>query len=440
MILAMKLVWFEIKFSYLKEKLFLLISTLILILSLSCNESGKETVIDFWGLGSEGEFVKQLIPRFEAQNPSIKVKVQMAPWTAAQEKLISAFASDNLPDVFQLGNTWVPQFAQLEAITELSSQLPESKIIKKENYFDGIWDTNVIDSLVYGIPWYIDTRVMFYRKDVFEKAGFRSPPKTWDELYQLSKKIKASHKGEEKYAIFIATNEWANFIIFGLQNGADILKDNNTYGNFSSKKFTEAFSYLTKYYRENLTPFGVSQVTNVYQAFAEEYFSIYISGPWNISEFKKWMTGDLQDKWMTAALPGPNENIKGISLAGGSSLVISQRSKYKNEAWKLIEYLSKPETQIDFYHLVNDLPAVKEAWKDTSLSNNPYMKAFYEQFNYVVATPKIPEWEQIVFSKLQQYVELAARNVLSVKEALQKLDDDVNVILEKRRWMLSRNK
>jgi multiple sugar transport system substrate-binding protein len=413
--------------------------SLLLVMSLSCNESSKETLIDFWGLGSEGEFVKQLIPKFEAENPGIKVKVQMAPWTAAQEKLISAFASDNLPDVFQLGNTWIPQFAQLEGISELSDFIRISKTVKKENYFSGIWDTNVLDSLVYGIPWYIDTRVLFYRTDVFAKAGFNSPPKTWAELYELSKRIKANHKGEEKYAIFIATNEWANFVIFGLQNGAEILKDNNTYGNFSSEKFAEAFTYLTNFYKENLTPLGVSQVTNVYQAFAEEYFSMYISGPWNISEFKKWMTGDLKDKWMTAALPGPNENTKGVSLAGGSSLVVSQKSKHKNEAWKLIEFLSKPETQIEFYHLVNDLPAVKEAWKDTSLSNNPYMKAFYEQFNNVVATPKIPEWEQIVFSKLQQYVELAARNVLTVKEALKKLDDDVNVILEKRRWMLSRS-
>ena len=418
----------------------IIVGLTFILSSFSCTDSNKETTIDFWGLGSEGEFVKQLIPQFEADNPGIKVKVQMAPWTAAQEKLISAFASDNLPDVFQLGNTWIPQFAQLEGISELSQFIRNSKTVKKENYFGGIWDTNVLDSLVYGIPWYIDTRVLFYRTDAFEKAGFKSPPKTWDELYQLSKKIKASHKGEEKYAIFIATNEWANFVIFGLQNGAEILKDNNTYGNFSSEKFAEAFTYLTNFYKENLTPLGVSQVTNVYQAFAEEYFSMYISGPWNISEFKKWMTGDLKDKWMTAALPGPDANTKGVSLAGGSSLVISQRSKHKNEAWKLIEFLSKPETQIEFYYLVNDLPAVKEAWKDTSLSNNPYMKAFYEQFNHVVATPKIPEWEQIVFSKLQQYVELAARNVLTVKEALKRLDDDVNVILEKRRWMLSRNK
>ncbi len=436
----MKSLRFEIKILNSKETLFLFIFSLILTLSLSCNESSDETVIDFWGLGSEGEFVKQLIPKFEAENPGIKVKVQMTPWTAAQEKLISAFASDNLPDVFQLGNTWIPQFAQLDAIANLNEWLQKSKVIQKEKYFEGIWDTNVIDSLVYGIPWYIDTRVLFYRTDVLQKAGFNSPPKTWDELYLLSKKIKEVNKNIERYAIYIPTNEWANFIIFGLQNGADILKDNNTYGNFSSKKFTEAFTYLVNFYKENLTPLGVSQVTNVYQAFAEEYFSMYISGPWNISEFKKWMTGDLKDKWMTAALPGPDENTKGVSLAGGSSLVISRKSKHKSEAWKLIEFLSKSETQIEFYHLVNDLPAVKEAWKDTSLSSNIYMKAFYEQFNYVVATPKIPEWEQIVFSKLQQYVELAARNVLTVKEALKKLDDDVNVILEKRRWMLNKSK
>lgn len=410
------------------------------MLFFSCKELSKEVVIDFWGLGSEGEYVKKLIPRFEAENPGIKVRVQMIPWTAAQEKLISAFASDNLPDAFQLGNTWIPQFAQLEGIIQLDDFIGKSDVIKTENYFYGIWDTNVLDTMVYGIPWYIDTRLLFYRTDVIQKAGFKSPPKTWDELHSLSKRIKEIYKGEEKYAIYIPTNEWSNFIIFGLQNDAEILKDNNTYGNFSSKEFTQAFDFLINFYKENLTPLGVSQVTNVYQAFAEEYFSIYISGPWNIIEFKKWMTGELKDKWMTAPLPAPNENKKGVSLAGGSSLVISKKSKHKTEAWKLIEFLSKPEIQTEFYRLVNDLPAVKEAWSDSLLSHDPYIKAFYEQFNYVVATPKIPEWEQIVFSKLQQYVEFAARNVLTTETAIKKLDEDVNVILEKRRWMLNRNK
>jgi multiple sugar transport system substrate-binding protein len=279
---------------------------------------------------------------------------------------------------------------------------------------------------------------MFYRTDIFERAGYKQPPKSWTELYDLCKKIKALYKGEEKYAIYLPTNEWPPFIIFGLQNNASLLKDNNTRAYFSSREFKESFEFLIKFHKEKLAPIGISQVTNVYQALKDEYFSIYISGPWNINEFKKWMTGNLTDKWSTAPMPSKSGvNYPGVSLAGGSSLVIFKNSEHKEEVWKFIEFLSEPSTQIKFYNLLYNLPAVREAWADSSIANNIYTKAFYEQFNNVVATPKIPEWEQIAFSKVQQYAELAARDAISIDEALQKLDKDVNQILEKRRSLIS---
>lgn len=412
----------------------------LLLLFVSCSEnSDKSILLTFWAMGSEAEYVTKLVPEFEKRNSGIKVKVQAVPWTAAQEKLITAFVSDNTPDACQLGNTWVPQFSSLNAIIGLDDFIAESEIIKKEKYFPGIWDTNVIDSVVYGIPWYVDTRVMFYRTDLFERVGYKNPPKSWDELFDLCKKIKALFPGEEKYAIYLPTNEWAPFIIFGLQNNASLLKDNNSRGNFSSKEFKEAFEFLIKFHKENLAPMGISQVTNVYQAFKDEYFSIYISGPWNINEYKKWMTGNLSDKWSTAPLPSKNgENYPGVSLAGGSSLVIFKNSKHKKEVWKFIEYLSEKKTQIEFYKLLYNLPAIKEAWEDSSISNNIYMKAFYEQFNHVVPTPKVTEWEQIAFAKVQQYAEIAVRGQMSVDDALKSLDNDVDKILEKRRWLLSR--
>jgi multiple sugar transport system substrate-binding protein len=67
------------------------------------------------------------------------------------------------------------------------------------------------------------------------------------------------------------------------------------------------------------------------------------------------------------------------------------------------------------------------------------MQAFHTQLNYVVPTPKVPEWEQIVFAKVQQYAELAAREVMTINKALKNLDADVDRILEKRRWLLSRD-
>ncbi len=390
-------------------------------------------------MGAEGEFVKKLVPEFEKRNPSVRIDVQMIPWTAAQEKLITAYASDNLPDVFQLGNTWIPQFAALEALEDLNRWMEGSATIQNENYFQGIWDTNIIENRLYGIPWYIDTRVLFYRTDILKKAGFERPPETWKELYNLAKSIRHMAGEEEKYAIYLPTNEWATFVIFGLQNKAVLLTDNNCYANFSSEEFRTAFEFMIKFTWESLSPLGFSQVINVYQAFAEEYFAMYISGPWNIPEFKKWMINDLADKWMTAPLPGPESNLPGVSLAGGSSLVLSRKSLKKSAGWQWIEYLSENESQLQLYRLINDLPAIKSAWQDSLLSKDPYMAAFFEQFHHVVATPKVPEWEQIAFSKIQQYAEIAARRVLPINKVLTDLDKDVNRILEKRRWLLGRD-
>ncbi len=428
------------KVSKVKFILFYLLLLLILISS-GCADKKSATTLKFWAMGTEAEFVTKLVPEFQRRNPGIKVDVQQIPWNAAQEKLVTAFASDNTPDICQLGNTWIAQFASLNAIISLDKYIAESPAINKENYFAGVWDTNIIDSLVYGIPWYIDTRLMFYRTDVFKKAGYDNPPRSWAELYDLCKKIKALHRGEDKYAIYLPTNEWNPFIMFALENNASLLKDNNSRGNFDSEEFKEAFRYLTNFHKEKLAPLGISQVTNVYQAFVEEYFSIYISGPWNINEFKKWMTGDLADKWSTAPMPSKNgDHYPGVSLAGGSSLVIFKDCEHKQDAWKFIEFLSETSTQLEFYHLLYNLPAVKDAWEDTSLANNKYMKAFRVQFENVVATPKVPEWEQIAFAKVQQYVELVVRGAMTVDEAVKNLDKDVDKILEKRRWLLSRKK
>ncbi len=414
---------------------------LLFLIFVSCSKKeSKQTVINFWAMGAEGEYIQKLIPEFEKRYPNIKVKVQMIPWTAAQEKLITAYASDNSPDAFQLGNTWIPQFSELKALEDLSPFINKSKNIKKENYYEGVWDTNILNGKVYGIPWYVDTRLLFYRSDVLEEAGYKNPPKTWDELLDCARKVRKVLKDDNKFPIYIPTNEWVPFIVFGKQAGSSILKNNDSYGNFSGKEFKIGFTYLMQFFKEGLSPIGISQVTNVYQAFADKYINIYISGPWNIIEFNKIFVGDLKGKYKTAPMPGYKGEYPGLSLAGGASIVMYKKSKHKQEVWKFIEYLSKPKVQVQFYKYLFDLPAVKSAWQDSSIVNDPNMQAFYQQFQNVVPTPKIPEWEQIAFSKVQQYAEFCSRGTLTIDEALKKLDNDANNILEKRRYILSKRK
>lgn len=413
------------------------LALLVFFVSFSCGtKQDTKTVINFWGMGVEGEKIDSLVVEFEQLNPGIKVKVQRIPWTAAHEKLITSYASETMPDVFQLGNTWIPEFEALNALEPLNSWIKKSNEIKEENYFAGIWDTNIIDSIVYGIPWYVDTRLLFYRSDVLKKAGYPEPPKTWDELYDVSKKIKALDNSDKKYSLFLPVNEWVPFIVFGLQNGSTLLRDKNQYGNFSGAEFKSSYNYAMKFFYEGLAPKGMTEVSNVYQAFAEGYFSMFISGPWNIVELKNRFPAELQDKWMVAPMPSPDNNYPGVSLAGGSSLAVARSSQQKEAAWKFVEFLSKRESQLKFYKIVADLPAVKSAWQDSVFASDKYMKAFYMQLQRAVPTPKIPEWEQIVISKIQTTAEKTANKSATVDEALKSLDNDVDKILEKRRWII----
>ncbi|MGQ0812943.1 MAG: extracellular solute-binding protein, partial [Gemmatimonadota bacterium] len=261
--------------------------------------------IRFWGLGREGEVVAELIPEFEKDNPGIRVRVQQTPWTAAHEKLLTAHVGSATPDVAQLGNTWVPEFAAIHALEPLDPMLAHTSAVTRDAYFAGIWDTNIVDDTVFGIPWYVDTRLIFYRKDILAQAGYDAMPQDWQGWLAALRAIKRN-VGENRYPLYLPTNEWTQPVIFGQQNGATLLRDGNNYGAFSSPEFRQAFDFYLRLFREGLAPVqGLYDVANPYQEFARGYFAMWITGPWNLGEMKRRLPPELQDKWATAPLPGP---------------------------------------------------------------------------------------------------------------------------------------
>ena len=116
---------------------------LILTFSLAgCDSADQSTVVEFWAMGQEGEQVKALLPEFERRHPGIRVRAQQIPWSAAHEKLLTAYAGDSMPDAFQLGNTWIPEFVALRAIEPLDERLRRWPADALADYFPGILATN----------------------------------------------------------------------------------------------------------------------------------------------------------------------------------------------------------------------------------------------------------------------------------------------------------
>ncbi|HPS79064.1 MAG TPA: sugar ABC transporter substrate-binding protein [Thermoanaerobaculaceae bacterium] len=413
----------------------------LLTCAAACAPPGKgREEVRFWALGREGEVVQQLLPEFERRNPGVHVTVQQIPWTAAHEKLLTAYVGDATPDLAQIGNTWVPELEALKALQDLSPLIARSPVVRPDSYFAGVWDTGVIDGKTWGVPWYVDTRVLFYRKDILARAGVTEVPRTWAAWIEAMKRVKSS-VGPDRFAILLPTDEWAQPVILAMQAGSTLLRDGGRFGAFRAPEFRHALELYISLFRDRLAPaLGMNQVANVYQQFAEGYFAMYITGPWNLGEFRRRLPPNLQDVWATAPLPAERAgDWPGVSLAGGSSLVVFGASKHQDAAWKLIEFLSEPSQQGAFYALTGDLPAVRAAWNGPALAADPLVRAFFTQLEHTRPVPKIPEWEQIAW-RTAEVAEQALRGRISVDEAAVTLDHEVDRMLDKRRYLLDRKR
>ena len=398
----------------------------------ACARPG-DRALRFWAMGREGEVVGELLADFEREHPGQRVRVEQLPWTAAHEKLLTAFAGDATPDVAQLGNTWIAEFAALNALEPLKPWLAADPSIDPADYFEGIWRTNEIDGTLVGLPWYVDTRLLFYRRDLSARAGVHTMPDTWA---GFTRALDALQRAGTPHPLLLPVNEYEPLLALGLQQDEPLLRDGGRYGNFRSAGFRRALAfYMERFARGHAPSTTGGDIANLWQEFGRGTFAAFISGPWTIGELDRRLPAALHDSWNTAALPGPNG--PGASTAGGSSLVMFRRSQRHAEVMQLLSYLSRPEVQLRFYRMTGDMPPRRSAWSHAPLAADTRARAFAAQLERAKPSPAVPEWERIA-QEMQLVATRAVAERWSVEHATATLDARVDAFLAKRRWMLER--
>jgi ABC-type sugar transport system permease subunit/ABC-type glycerol-3-phosphate transport system substrate-binding protein len=382
--------------------------------------------LEVWAMGSEGKKIGEVAKEFEKRNPGVQVLVQAIPWGAAHEKLITAVAGDTTPDVCQLGSTWVSEFETMKVLLPLDSYL-EKSTLKADQFFEGSWNINVVNSRLYGIPWYVDTRVLFYRKDLLAAAGFPEPPKTWDELLEVSRRLAVDSDQDgkkDRYAISLPIRDWGHLAMFIWQNGGQILSSDFKSASLNSPEVIEAFKFYINFFKESLTPRELASGTDVFNAFDKGFLPMFISGPWMLRELHEQLP-HLDDKWSVAVLP-KKKNF--TSFVGGSSLVVFKASQNPNLAWKFVEFMNQTETQVEWYKLTEDLPSRKDAWQDPYFQNLDRVKTFGQQLTDTQSSPSLPQWEQIA-DIINNEMERAIFGKQTAEEAVQKISEQTDIIL-----------
>jgi multiple sugar transport system substrate-binding protein len=362
--------------------------------------SGEVTV---WAMGTEGEKLSVLAKDFMRTNPDVKVKVTPIAWAVAHDKLITAVAGNKTPDISQMGTTWMGEFAQTGALEPIPDDIDTSQ------FFEGARDTAVVDGTTYGVPWYVETRVLYYRSDLAKKAGITAP-KTWDELKAAAEAMK--NKAGAKYGISLAPNNWQEFLPFVWQNGGDVMKGDEM--TLDSPEVVDALKYYQSFFKDGLTADNVPEGFDVTQGFIAGTHPMFFSGPWHMSLIEDQGGADLKGKWDIAPMP---EKETGTSFVGGSDLVVFNGSGNKEAAWAFVKYLLRPDVQRKWYETVSDLPSVQSAWDQGELSSDPHLQLFGEQLKDAKSPPPIPKWEQIASEVINAELEKATIGGESAEQA-----------------------
>jgi multiple sugar transport system substrate-binding protein len=129
--------------------------------------------IEVWAMGAEGEALGAFAQSFMDEYPDVTVNVTPVPWDAAHDRIVNAMAGGEVPDVSMVGTTWMGEFATLGGLDPTPSNIDGSQ------FFEGAWGTTVVDGTSYAVPWYVETRLLYYRTDLAEGA---EAPATWDDL------------------------------------------------------------------------------------------------------------------------------------------------------------------------------------------------------------------------------------------------------------------
>jgi len=131
---------------------------------------------------------QEAIDDYMAANPDINITLENVSWDLAHEKLLSWIASGDPPDISVIGPKWLPELIKLNGVQPFDPYVDEAFL---GNFPDALLEPLTIDGKVYSVPEALSTRLMYYRTDVLEEAGYTEPPTTWDEFVEVAQAVNA---------------------------------------------------------------------------------------------------------------------------------------------------------------------------------------------------------------------------------------------------------
>lgn len=334
----------------------------------------QEVTLNYWGLWEPESVMQTIIADWQKDHPNIKINYTQQSPKEYRERLQSALARNEGPDIFRFHITWGPMLKnELEAVPAevMSATEFESTFypVVRENLRSG---ANFL-----GLPLQIDTLALFYNQQIFQAAG-KTPPTSWDQLRQLALDLTVRDESGRIQTAGVAlgtTNNvehWSDILgLMMLQNGVDLSRPT---GNLAEDALTfyTIFNKTDQVWNETLPSSTL--------AFATGKTAMYFGYSWDVFEIK-----NLNPNLDFRIVPVPQLPGADIAWASFWAEGVGKRSQYKKEAWEFLKFLSSKETLQKLYQGQSQVRLFGELYPQMEmaglLTNNSLVTPFLDQAN-----------------------------------------------------------
>lgn len=362
-----------------------------------------------------------IIPAFEKKFPEVTVKAVPVPYDDLHQKLVTAVAGDQLPDLVRADIGWVPELANLGVLVPLDTEMADFQELADSTY-PGSLATNKWKGHYYGLPLDTNTRVMLSNTEALTKAGIKTPPATVEDLVANAPALKKA--GSYAFADNGAGG-W-NTLPWIWSAGGDITNEDVTKasGYLNSRESVAGIQTLVDLYTDGYMPdiiLGDSGGLATSDGLANGTYATILDGPWMYPIF----AGQYPD-FVLPSSQVPAGGGGSISVVGGEDIVLTQSSDNKPAAAEFLRYLLSDDAQLAMAE-VGQMSVLKSMGpKLTEI--NAYYAQFVEQLATARPRPVTPAWTQID-TILQDEIRLAIKGDKSVQEALDSAAKQSDVLL-----------
>jgi N,N'-diacetylchitobiose transport system substrate-binding protein len=353
-------------------------------------DGGERRTVTVWLMkdSASQDFLHRFTEGFEREHPDLDLDIRIQEWTGIGDKVQAALKADGTdgPDVIEVGNTQVPQYAEGGRLMDLTLESMRDWGIR--DWLPGLAEPGQWLSQQFGIPWYAANRVVIYRKDLFEQAGVTEPPRTREEWLTVTGKLDS---GADQ-GIYLAGQDWYTLSGFIWDEGGELaVQDGGTWrGALDSRAALRGMDFYRELQALGDGPLDADE-EHPPQAgvFAGGRVAQIVAVPGLAQSIVRENPG-LEGKLGFFPVPGRTAQKPGAVFTGGSDLVVPKNTDDHDGALAVVEALVGTKWNTDLARTMNYVPNKKSLAK--AVAGEEGVSAMAAGAAQGRATPGTPRW------------------------------------------------